>query len=520
MKRYRRTILGLFVAIGCMGSWASVVLAQSGKIFPVLLDQGDPIQPYKPVQSEVTLSVKAIVDGSDINQDGWPQPGQVVKIEVRVGGAPVQAVLALAEPCPSGDPISEAINSKVLWSSNYPGICTNVDTPSNFPSDRDFNLVGDSLTVFDTGGMAVLTVSIPGRNPLQFIIPQDSDFDGIPDWYESKSCGSHDCLNRVGDIDIVPEGASQTGDGIANIDEYRGFRVGGSYGRGNPVEKDIFVHFVENAQCTGTASEMLGSSPIRLATFYGANFSPLFGNMNSLVPGRKVYQLWSEEWVDHFDFYSDSTSPSVHLKLGTDPVTDRQINKNSLSPLGIMKGVRLLECLDLLKTSPLGLSSKQPPDGNEDDDGTAVIFTQRIWKSYKYKFKSGAGRLLKYFTYSNLSWGAGILPAGQTPVPTSDSNQDFLNHQGVFILMRDKTLPFYAAHEALGHGLDLTPTQEGTSKNPVGYHHVEGTGTNIDISIVHKIDKKVFPDGFNNFYIPTVFGISDKRSMRLYGSPQ
>jgi hypothetical protein len=76
-----------------------------------------------------------------------------------------------------------------------------------------------------------------------------------------------------------------------------------------------------------------------------------------------------------------------------------------------------------------------------------------------------------------------------------------------------KALPFYLAHETAGHSLDLTLTVEGTRKVSYGYHHADGTGTNIDLKIVHKVDKK--STGFNKFYIPMFFGSFDKRDMRL-----
>jgi hypothetical protein len=88
----------------------------------------------------------------------------------------------------------------------------------------------------------------------------------------------------------------------------------------------------------------------------------------------------------------------------------------------------------------------------------------------------------------------------------------FLNNDGVSEIMQD-AFAFYAAHEAAGHCLDLTPTLEGTRKEAYGYHHADGTGTNIDIKIVQVIDKK--SSGYNNLYIPVSFGISDKRDMRL-----
>ena len=214
-----------------------------------------------------------------------------------------------------------------------------------------------------------------------------------------------------------------------------------------------------------------------------------------------IHHITAEEWIDNFESYSTMTD--VQLKPGTDAETDRQVNQNAivLTGTGIVKGVRLIECLDFVRYSPLGAASKRPPDGFDKDDGNAIIFTQRIVHNYESKLNLGEGRALSYFTFENGAWTNQWEGQGS---PTIDEENDILK----------KALAFYAAHEALGHSLDLTPTQEGTKRNPVGFHHVSGTGTNIDIKIVHKVDKKTA--GFNKFYIPMRFGISDKRDMRLF----
>ena len=71
---------------------------------------------------------------------------------------------------------------------------------------------------------------------------------------------------------------------------------------------------------------------------------------------------------------------------------------------------------------------------------------------------------------------------------------------------------WYLAHEALEHSYDVTKATEGT----YGYHHADGSGTNVDIKIVNKVDKNT--SGFNNFYIPKYHGISDDRQMRVLSS--
>jgi hypothetical protein len=375
--------------------------------------------------------------------------------------------------------------------------------------------------------MAVIRVTATNGATYFFILPQDSDFDGIPDWYEKKYCGSGaTCLYPYDDIDTGPDSASPTRDGIANIDEYRGFRVGGVYKRGNPLVKDVLVNLVEVPQCTDTAYEKDGSNNlIQLSTFYGTNFSLLFSVMDKLMPGIVVHHIKSDEWIDSFDKYT--VVGEVTLKAGAEPKYDRQINKNAIFRAaeneGIVKGIRLVECLDLSTSSPLGLTrSKQPPDISLDkDDGTAIIFPQRIWYSFKRKFAGGAGRLVKLYDFKNSAWSQVIQYLQPPPSSSSLPNINFLNTDSVMGVLRDAAFPFYAAHESTGHNLDLTPTVEGTTQQPAGYHHVEGTGTVIDKEIVQVIDKKTAANGgFNKFYIPSLFSPYDKRTMRFLQSQQ
>jgi len=325
-------------------------------------------------------------------------------------------------------------------------------------------------------------------------IPGDSDGDGIADNYEKQFCTQFPederltCLNPDEDDDLGPEPESAMGDGIAARDEYRGFRASGEYIRTDPRVKDLFLNLVTEP---GGVIE----------TNFDTDLTPLFANMENYSTGLRVHRINSNEWIDHFASYSSATR--VLLDQGAVPAEDRQITQNALVPPAgnPVKGVRLIECLDLSQYSPLGLTIKKaPPDGLEKDYGNAVIFTQRIAHHYNNKFDLGESRQLQYYSFENGRWSTKWTGEG---APTEDDKS--------FILK--KGLAFYAAHEACGHGLDLTSTQEGTKRNPVGYHHVAGTGTDIDIAIVHKVDKK--SGGYNKFYIPKSFGISDKRDMRI-----
>jgi hypothetical protein len=489
MKRHKLMIMGVLGLIAWFGMAGAFARAQTSVIYPV-----HDVYPYGP-NHDLGFTISLHLPPSDQDVTAWwlPKPGgPEVEIVVKDFNGIVQpANFTLVSP--SGD---DPIVNGALTTSAYPGECTNFGSTT----DPDFTLDGPILIPEDSGGMAVVQVSIIGAPSFFVIIPQDDDFDGIPNIYE-EHCPSGDCI-REDDIDTGPEADSPIGDGIANIDEYRGFRASGEYVRGNPERKDLFVHLVETSQCMDTAG-----TDVSLATYF-EDFTLLFENLNTLMPQMEIHRLCTEEWIDKFSEY---TLYDRVVLTGTpeEQRTDRQINQNALFPRGnldyvtgqkITKGVRIIECLDLELLSPLGAAFKGPPDGFYKDDGNALIYTQRIVEDFNYRFDLGENRSLKHFTFENGDWNLKWTGEGS---PTDDDKKYILK----------KALGFYLAHEAGGHSTDLTPTQEGTKKEPVGYHHVSGTGTNIDIRIVHKVDKK--PAGYNNFYIPMHFGISDKRDMRL-----
>ena len=129
------------------------------------------------------------------------------------------------------------------------------------------------------------------------------------------------------------------------------------------------------------------------------------------------------------------------------------------------------------------------------------------WELYVNQSKNSTDWLddgtYTYQAFENGKWKPKWDSVSYDPVTEDDKN---------YII--EKALRWYVAHEII-HCTDLTRTDESTRKEPAGYHHVSGTGTNIDGRIVHVVDRKEYDNGFNNFYIPSSYGDSDKRDMRL-----
>lgn len=510
----RRHTWIVFIAVGLfawLGLGMGFAFAQ-GKIYPVKPGpSGGPL--YIPdLSSPITISL--FQSGADVTSTWLPTPNVQVTIQVNgAGGATVNIGLAAA--------VTDPITSKVFATSAYPGDSTNSGTDTG----PDYSLQGNLLTSFDNGGMAAVKVTVGAVNGVggtayNFIIPQDSNFNGIPDIYENQYGGN---LDRIGDIDTGPDPLSPVGDGFANIDEYRGFRVKGKYIRGDPTKKDLFVHLVEDTlQCTATAGTFTGlSGTVSLATFFPGPrpldlSSPLYMNVNTLVPAVQVHLIDDNEWVSNFSSYDKDRLVILKDTTAESATTDRWINKNAIVPLGdkdssnppryFVKGVRIIQCLDLKALSPLGRSAKSPPDLFDKDNGNAVLFVHRIVKSMLNAIIAGGTRQMKYFTFEGGTW----TNKKTIPAPSSSTNPSVTDPNVQSIMQI--AFAWYLAHEALEHSYDVTKATEGT----YGYHHADGSGTNVDIRIVNKVDSKT--SGFNNFYIPKYHGISDDRQMRVLSS--
>jgi hypothetical protein len=452
-----------------------------------------------------------------LSQQNWlPVPEQPVTINVFVGATPTSATIELVCPdgsltttaCPTPAAPFNPITANLLRTSAYPGICTNYPS-SSASNEVDFSVVpvvvgaiqAATLTPHDCGGMAVVKVTVSGQTPQFFILPQDSDFDGMPDLWEAQFCtqGNKTCVDKQADADPGVTGAP-IGDGIGAFDEYRGFRVSGNYIRTRPDQKDLFVQ-LRNPQCTDTApsgaTSLLGGGAVTFPT----DGTALFGYANTLILSSPVRILCyiagaanplngtCDEWVDNLVSYSEATG----FNPPTLPASDRQINVNALYPIGpIQRGLRVMECLDSPVPTPsqLGSSGIGSPNGPDN----SIVYTQRIVAKVDELIAAGAGRALKYSTFVNGGW--------TTPVATTRE------------ILISKMIQWAIAHE-IGHSVFLTPTVQGTKRTSYGYHFAPYSGDMLDQTITTKIDTALPPTGFNTFYIPSAFGSTDQTSFKL-----
>ena len=395
-----------------------------------------------------------------------------------------------------------------LTTSAYQGQATNypsstVPPPVALTIDDDFSCVDEMVsfdglnaykcTALDYGGMLVVQAG-----GVKFIIPKDSNTDGIPDsWLNSYLATLPttpvNCQVREADCDSGPGGNPGQGDGISNFDEYRGFVVSGQHVRTDPRVKNLLVHLV-TSQCTGGSSQLGGTNLVPIDI--------LFDNANTLITGTTVSVLGvtdgasvnnTNEWVNHFVSYSESTKTNTYAS-GTDgTVSDRRVNLNAVYPLSdsitglyIQKGLRVTECLDGTLASTIantvmgsaGFGSANGPDN-------ALIYPNRIISWVNDKCSGSCATSPKISTYVNGAWAAAV-----------DTN---------LINIYRKMIQYVVAME-IGHSVRLTPTVEGTRNTSYGYHHAPGTGTNMDAQANFKSPK---------FSIPSLFSTPDQSAFKV-----
>ena len=239
-----------------------------------------------------------------------PTPGGTVTLTVNSGGQPLVPQPQISLVCPSGSPTTGACSAATLAQSNpivaqalttsaYPGTCTNSGLSTDLSAD--YTISGNQLTSQDCGGMAVVRVTV-NNVVYNFIVPPDSNFNGMPDTWEAQYSSS------------LAASADNDGDGWSNMDEYRGVLLGGQPIRLHPLERDLFVSFL-NPGC-GVTTLLGATSPSYLPV--PNNALSLFSTLNKLVPaprtdppGPRVHVLgWSAtagnhgndsaEWADDF----------------------------------------------------------------------------------------------------------------------------------------------------------------------------------------------------------------------------
>jgi hypothetical protein len=480
MKKSKWMIRGVVGLLAWLGIGFAVAHAQV--IYPV-----STTSPFLPnTSSPVTVSI--LKDGVNVTGTWLPEPGETVQIVVNGLVSPTISLVcpqSAGSPCPDATATVNPIASGTLRTSAYPGRCTNFDNPSPLTRfSSDFQLSGNLLTSTDCGGMAVIVVN--GTHT--FILPQDTDFDGMPNIWEATFCAGGNC-SRDADIDTSP-GNPNNGDGIAAFDEYRGFIVSGTHVRTDSRQKDLFVHVV-NPQCGANNLSLLGGGTTTLVT--GDAF---FASVNSLVPGAQVRRLGytagatnftTNEWVDNFQSFAPLTG--IVFAAGTDgAVSDRRINVNQVAGTAVQKGLRVTECVDEIASSPLGVATLGSPNGGDN----AIIFTKRVVNYFAILGATAASTNLCFQTFQGGAW----------TTATGIAYNELLG----------KAIAFYTAME-VGHSIVLTPTAEGTSKTPTlyGYHHAPGTGSNLDQTIINKPTAKCG----NLFQIPGNYNTSDQTNFKF-----
>lgn len=156
--------------------------------------------------------------------------------------------------------------------SSYPGVAMNYpatnastapdmafSTPS-VPFATDGNTTG-TLLVRDYGATGTISISVTAGKTTYSLtpikLPVDNGF-GLPaaGW---PSVSNHiDATNLHADQDIDDQPSGQSGDGLSNFEEYRGFVVATTHVRTDPHKRDIFVaadpHFMVGTVTTVTTT--------------------------------------------------------------------------------------------------------------------------------------------------------------------------------------------------------------------------------------------------------------------------
>ena len=528
------TVLGLVV-------WGALGLGDAhAQVYPVTLNvSGGVATLTTDLASRVTLTLSPA--------DWLPSPTNSVTITVNGAGPGTLMELVCPQDntfttsaCPARtatDGAYNPISAKQLRTSAYPGVCTNYDgDPTKF-FDTDFTLTGAVLNSRDCGGMAVIRVrntGVVGEPALGFffIVPKDSDFDGMPDSWEALYCSTgNTCLDPAEDSDSGP--GPLAGDGIAAFDEYRGFKVSGQYIRTNPrqkintteKQKDLFISLVNPAELGATS--LLTTLPTTLPPLASSDPADLFLNVKGLVSNSQVHVLCftpgstntpgatnrtpCDEWVDRFS-YLTIIPPPASAPAGTAgiphftykaadgsttniaPPDDRQITKNALYRVPAVpnpKGVRISESLDApaAVTLPLGECATGPATGADE----CIIYTQRIVNDTNTKIAGGGTNPIVYFSYEGGRWTEKYRGTG---APTDPEKQ----------FLRSRHIEFILGHEA-AHAHQLTPFYDLT----YGYHNPEDAGDNVDVRIM-----RVVKGGLNKFYIPRSYNTTNQSCFRLF----
>lgn len=469
--------------------------------------------------------------GNDITATWLPEPGKTITVRL-VTAAGAQQVPTALELLPA--------------TTKYPGVCTNTGDPQDDTYDYEL-LPNAELAVKDCGGRAVLRVN--GNH--DFVLPADKNLNGLPDLWEQQESAKlptqncpdpQACFSAQEDNEQT--GANLfSGDGVAAIDEYRGFMVSGVHIRTSLTTKDVFVGLV-NPQCRkvsgttaptgGETDSLLGKAAGDGRLIYPTDGTTLFANLGTLG-GAKLHLLNYQpgqvqgpgftEWVDNLAGFTDG---QLQFAAGTDgQVSDRQVNRNAIAPLDIHKGIRIIECVDNAVFSPLGFALFPPGTqvGHPNEDTNSILYTQRIWHDYERVLstagKNGAPSAFKncalavsptcvfYQTYEHgFANNGSPKTTTTTPVKTYTKAEETTVRNVDRNYIVSKYIQYLLAME-VGHSVALVPEIQIAE---YGAHFAPGSGDNLDQRIVVKDSSKT---GGVIYTIPSAYSAKSNNCFQL-----
>ena len=270
-----------------------------------------------------------------------------------------------------------------MTTSAYPGVCTNFSGTGTTYS-ADFTISGNTLTSLDCGGMAVVRVNVSNVN-YTFIVPQDSDFDGMPDIWEAKFGPASGAGSLVANAD-------DDNDGFSNFDEYRGVMLSSSppsQVRMHPKERDLLVTLI-NPGCGGATSFFGGGSIVYVPDPNDAR-SLLNPNLNNALPatatdppGPRLHfvnlfgppaahatAVQTGEWVDSYSscLYKAATD-DLDLQFLAPPGGALTA---AVAPADLDRVVTLNAVYDVSESPDTSLTASAPPPASATGPGTVTL---------------------------------------------------------------------------------------------------------------------------------------------------
>jgi hypothetical protein len=417
--------------------------------------------------------------------------------------------------------------------------------------------------------MAVVRVTV-AAGTFTFVIPQDSDFDGIPDIYEARFGAASGPGSLIRDAD--PDA-----DGISAFDEYRGFIVSGKHVRTDPTQKDLFLHLVNPADsivgvfvvsgncgtsCLGggtttypapTTPNATLTLPATAGTLGGVGTfttnAAVFSTAHAkgeiiaglgrarivtvtsstsvtaevtapFAPGAVSAGAWALRESLFANVYSLVPAERVHL-LGyafgaTNALTTEWVdNFVSLVPSQTLTisgpGDRTVNANRLYGSAQKGIRIMEGLNTNNP---------ATLGWAFGTGSPNSVGNII-LFTQRSVTYIAGLISDGAGAslryssfvnggwsTPTLVGNGDPANDD-VRNFIFSRAIQYYLAME-VAHSLDLTPTENTTQKTSYGYHYAPYTGDCVDQAITTKIK-----GGFNTFYIPSICGLTDQSQFMI-----